>query len=270
MKGSAEFTIFGNNLTNLLYIRRKWHYGYIQYMRLSKLMKKLLLFVFFACLTIGIFSCNKKTAIQDSAKPTTQSENSASHEMDIFNDCPMEGNAVKKDVRELNLLKNRYNFPMPEDINHSITLQKIIDPGNDAMRWNTSQAAEIIGYVYDVKPGGVETCNCKTKDIEKRDTHIELVLDPMQTGAPQRVVVEVTPRFRQIMKDKNINWTTRGIRDTFLGRWVKVQGWMFFDSEHDDEAENTNPGRERNWRGTAWEIHPITAMEVVQRPKLPI
>ncbi len=223
---------------------------------------------FLICISLITVSCNKQ---QSARKDITQ--NPAKQEsgtMDVFNDCPMMGNAVKQDIRELNLSKNRYDFPKPSDFNSSITLQKIIAPGNDALRWNMSQAAEVTGYIYDVKPGGVETCNCKTKDIEKRDTHIEMVLDPMNNGAQHRVVVEVTPRFRQLMKEKNIDWTTRGIRDAFLGRWVKVQGWMFFDSEHDDEAENTNPGRERNWRGTAWEIHPVTSMEVVPRPKMPI
>jgi hypothetical protein len=41
---------------------------------------------------------------------------------------------------------------------------------------------------------------------------------------------------------------------------------MLFDVEHQNASENTAPGRERNWRATAWEIHPITSIEVVQRP----
>jgi hypothetical protein len=41
---------------------------------------------------------------------------------------------------------------------------------------------------------------------------------------------------------------------------------MLFDMERQDESENTAPGGERNWRATAWEIHPITSIEVVQRP----
>jgi hypothetical protein len=52
-----------------------------------------------------------------------------------------------------------------------------------------------------------------------------------------------------------------------LGRWVKVTGWMLFDVEHQSEAENTAPGRPRNWRATAWEVHPVTAIEIVQRPR---
>jgi len=39
---------------------------------------------------------------------------------------------------------------------------------------------------------------------------------------------------------------------------------MLFDAEHKDEAKNTAPGRPRNWRATAWEVHPATLIEVVQ------
>ncbi len=186
--------------------------------------------------------------------------------LDDFNNCPMMGNAVPARVKELNLLKNRYYAPDDAEINRSITLERLLAPGDDHERWATTDAAEIIGYVYDVKPGGVETCNCKTKDIDKRDVHIELITDPMNDGAAQRLVVEITPRWRHLMAQKGIDWTTRAVRDAYLGRWVKVRGWVLFDGEHDDEAENTNPGRERNWRGSAWEVHPVTSMEVTMRP----
>jgi hypothetical protein len=41
---------------------------------------------------------------------------------------------------------------------------------------------------------------------------------------------------------------------------------MFWDAYHDDEAENTTLGRPENWRATAWEIHPVTAIRTVPRP----
>jgi len=40
-------------------------------------------------------------------------------------------------------------------------------------------------------------------------------------------------------------------------------GWMFFDDEHDDEAENTAPTASNKWRATACEVHPVTAIETV-------
>ncbi len=143
----------------------------------------------------------------------------------------------------------------------------MLAPGYDASRWTTSYGAVVIGYVHDVKVGGIETVNCQARDPRFRDTHIELVLDPMNSGSTKRVIVEVTPRWRAIMAAKGIDWSTRALRDKFLGRWVKVTGWMLFDMEHQGQAENTAPGRPRDWRATAWEIHPVTAIAVVPRPR---
>jgi hypothetical protein len=181
--------------------------------------------------------------------------------------CPLEGSARSRNVQRLNELKNRTAIVQENDIDRSITLAKMMEPGEDRDRWETDRAAEVIAYVVDVKVGGVETCNCKAEDPADRDTHIELVLNPMNYSNSQKVIAEVTPRMRNIMAAKGIDWSTRGLRDKYLGRWVKMQGWMLFDFEHSHEAENTNPGNPRNWRATSWEIHPITSMEVTEKPR---
>lgn len=184
-----------------------------------------------------------------------------------FDGCPPEGETRSNDLRDLNRLKNRTIFPEAKDFDSTIDLQKILAPGNDHDRWNADKAGELTGYVADVKIGGVETCNCKAKDPDHRDTHIELVLDPMNFTDNQKVIVEVTPRIRKIMGDKGENWSTRSLRDKILGRWIKVKGWLLFDEEHSSQSENTNPGNSKNWRGTCWEIHPVTSIEVVNRPR---
>lgn len=181
--------------------------------------------------------------------------------------CPEEGNAVSKRIKKLNILKNRINLPKPGDFNLSISLEKLLAPGNDAHRWSDTKAVSIVGYVYDVKVGGIETCNCKTKDKNLRDTHIELVSDPMNPAKSQRFIAEVTPRWREIMKKKGVNWSTSALRDKYLGRWVKIEGWLFFDEEHLQQAQNTRPDGKNNWRYTVWEIHPITNIEVTTRPR---
>ncbi len=185
---------------------------------------------------------------------------------DVFHGCTMEGDAKSAAARELNRLKNRFHAPAPTDYDHSVTLAALLAPGNDENRWDNSRAAEITGYVHDVKVGGVESANCHARDQLNRDTHIELVLDPMRAEAAKRVIVEVTPRWRAMMKEKGADWTTKALRQRLLGRWIKVQGWLLFDAEHKKESENTNPGRARNWRGTAWEVHPVTGIEIVHRP----
>lgn len=83
--------------------------------------------------------------------------------------------------------------------------------------------------------------------MDFRDTRIDLVLDLMKGEGTKGVIVEVTTRGRVKMKTQWIEWTTRAVSDPFKGRWVKVRGWMLLGSEHLGEAENTAPGRARNW-----------------------
>ena len=207
------------------------------------------------------FYCFSLMQVKENSSPTTQ-QNVADE-----NDCPPEGLTHAANLQELNRLKNRAVFPAETDFDKNITLQKMLATGDDHDRWDSDKAAELTGYVADVKVGGVETCNCKAKDPDHRDTHIELVLNAMNFINTQKVIVEATPRMRNIMKAKGEDWSTRTLRDKFLGRWVKVKGWLMFDSEHAHQAENTNPDNERNWRATSWEVHPVTSIEVVARPR---
>ncbi len=185
----------------------------------------------------------------------------------VYDGCGMAGDAAASAARALNQLKNRYTAPVPADIDSQVTLAALVAPGDDRTRWSDARGASIVGYVHDVKPGAIETVNCKARDLPDRDTHIELVVDPMTEGGPQRVIVEVTPRWRAMMAAKGVDWSTPALRKAYLGRWVRVTGWLLFDAEHANAAENTAPGRARDWRATAWEVHPVTAIEVVSRPR---
>jgi hypothetical protein len=183
----------------------------------------------------------------------------------VFDGCPMTGDAKQPEAIELNPLKNRYTDPQQSDFDGTVTLAAILQPGNDEGRWSTAKAAELTGFVYNVKVGGNETCNCHASDPPHRDTHVELTLDdsPESTAPSRRVIVEVTPRIRRAMQATGVDWSTAGLQQAILHKWIKVQGWMFFDAEHANASENTNPNGTSNWRATAWEIHPITSLQVV-------
>jgi hypothetical protein len=184
-------------------------------------------------------------------------------------DCPPWGSAKSERLKTLNIKKNRIEFPNPADIDSSATIERILVPGDDKTRWSEKKAAIVTGYVTEVRMSAAESCNCFSKEKENRDTHIEIVMDPMNPAKNKCMVVEVTPRIRNIMAARGIDWSSKMLRKTLLGRWVKFTGWMLFDIEHSDEAENTKPGRTRNWRGTAWEIHPITDIQVLN-PRKPM
>jgi SH3 domain-containing protein len=190
-----------------------------------------------------------------------------------FDGCPAEGTvslraARRHELEALNRLKNRSITPTDADLDSTVTLARLLGNGSDDTgRFDTGRAAEVTGYVLHVKPGGEhETGNCRHGDPIHRDTHIELTLSPADTLEVRRVIVEVTPRWRAAMHDAGVDWLTETLQQTVEHKWVRVRGWLLFDEEHRSEAENTHPGGRSNWRGTVWEIHPVTGLKLVQHP----
>jgi hypothetical protein len=178
-------------------------------------------------------------------------------------DCDLNGSArPERPEYKLNEYKNRYHFPTKSDYDITITLQQLMTSGDEG-KFSVDKAAIITGYVFNVKMGGVETCNCKTKNPNYRDTHIELTPDNQHTSPEYRVIVEVTPRIRAIMAAKGIDWSTETLKETLIGHNVKISGWIFFDAEHKGQAFTNNPSNERDWRASCWEIHPITYIKVL-------
>ncbi len=180
--------------------------------------------------------------------------------------CPPEGDAKPESVKAVNILKNRITPPTDADIDPAVTLAAMAREGNDVNRWEEHRAASVVGFVRKVKAGGVETCNCHATAMEDRDTHIELVLHETSTAGTDVVVVEVTPRWRDFAAANNVDWSTARLRKEIEGKWVRVTGWLMYDLEHETNAENTEPGRASNWRRTAWEIHPVTRIDLVGKP----
>lgn len=177
--------------------------------------------------------------------------------------CPVEGDAKLPQVRALNPLKRRMTAPAATDMDNQVTLAAMVAPGDDTSRFDVKKGATIEGYVADIKVGGVESVNCHTHDPQYRDTHIELTLDPLHDAENKHIIVEVTPQWREQMAKNGVDWSTPNLRKQLLGRWTKVTGWLLFDEEHANAAENTNPGGARNWRASVWEIHPITDIQVL-------
>jgi hypothetical protein len=198
---------------------------------------------------------------------------------------PLTGDAVQQEAKDLNRFKNRSQSPGLFDFNPTITIQKILAPGNDGNRFSMATAATITGYVVKVQRGGIETCNCHADKPAKMDTHIDVVADPKyavqhvvktrchdkliqkDTNEKYHMIVEVTPRVRDQQLAKGIDWSTDTLKQRLTHRWVRFSGWLLFDNQHIREAENTNPGNKCNWRATCTEIHPIFGIRVVDPPR---
>jgi hypothetical protein len=184
--------------------------------------------------------------------------------------CPSRGSAQAGSTKaKQNADKNRWHPPVLADFASQITAQALLQPGNDQARWSDKRAARIRGYVAVVKPGQKkESCNCGASAPIDSDTHIAVV--PTSATAQDRrtyIIVEVTPRIRKAIAAQNppIDWSTAALTKRLLGKRVEFEGWMFFDSPHKGQATNTHPvdPKHQNWRATCWEIHPVTAIQVL-------
>lgn len=174
--------------------------------------------------------------------------------------------------------KNRLSVPCsytPMSVDDVVALQGLphavrslpdSDPRSQYLKQMEGNAVRVEGFLAMAKDGGDEGVNCGNS--HRLDTHMELVntdqVDP-QTNRPQHIVTEITPWFRGAIPA----WTTQGLGDfaSYLGGYtaphqsraptkVRIYGYLFFDEAH--------AGNAGSWRGSAWEIHPITRIEIFE------
>jgi hypothetical protein len=165
------------------------------------------------------------------------------------------------DKRAFNAMKNRTTLPTAQDIDPAATLEALLQPGDDRHRWSQQRAAEVEGFVIRVVDAGAESANCFS--LTRVDAHVELALR-LDAPANERLIVEVTPPMRDWASQQAMDWSTPALARMLTGQRVRIEGWLLFDDEHDEESENTRPGNPGNWRQTAWELHPVTSIALVR------
>jgi hypothetical protein len=159
-------------------------------------------------------------------------------------DCPVDGTAKSVKVQALNELKNRTDEPTRYAF---IPIDTILQAPRDA--YTEHQGIYTEGYIIEIKRSGPETCNCGSRT--DKDIHIVLAPSPDDFDNNDKMIVEITPRLQ-------INVDIDDLKRFENSKTkIRVFGWLFFDAEHIGAK----------WRGTEWEIHPITDIEVVEEEK---
>lgn len=188
-------------------------------------------------------------------------------EFDPFEErgCAPEGEAEEEGKVRENRLKNWIALPEPLDIDPHVTLEAMRAPGADVNRWDSDKAATIEGYVRNVWGGWIESCNCSAIARGLTDTHLDIVSFADDSQRP--VIAEINPTMRLIHKQLNLeDWSSMALRSKYKGKRVRITGWLFYDWGHYLESDTVDPANRkggRNWRATAWEIHPITSIEII-------
>ena len=175
--------------------------------------------------------------------------------------CPSAGIALTTRARDLHRLKNRTSFPQATDFDSRLTLDALLQPGDDTNRWSTTRAARIEGEVIDVAYARPEATNCFNPC--RRDIHI-LIATRKGAAKTEHVVVEVTPNLRDWAAGQGIDWSEENLQQQLVNHWCEFEGWLYFDLGHAEESENMSPGKPGNWRATAWELHPVTKITVIR------
>ena len=197
-----------------------------------------------------------------------------------YRGCPACGTAKDAKHITLNVQKNRGTKATNPQ---TLTVAEIRDPANNTGKFSPSKKVSVTGFVASVDPGGMpETCNCTSKKpggrTDLRDVHINIVADPSEAADQTKyVIVEFTPRWEKTFgfDDSNYDAMRQLIESQIKGKRVKFSGWMLYDFIHENAAQSTRPNQpvcahfgdpNCNWRATPWEVHPVTAYEIVPGP----
>lgn len=142
------------------------------------------------------------------------------------------------------------------------------------------------GYLVLAYPGPPETTNCGDADFH--DWHLEVFEKPMDhppgIGDPTPVICEITPRlqnmfYEQGIKLQDIAGYMRRPDQTHEdnkhpARQVRFTGYVLWDDDHNGAAdigpritEKGKNGYHHPWRSTAFEIHPVLKIEVLDGPQ---
>jgi hypothetical protein len=201
--------------------------------------------------------------------------------------CGLNGAAaIGTEKAKSNALKNRYKLPETgwEGFD-KIAMKQILElppyygePAATSEHEGNAKAVYLEGYVKDVFAGGRgESCNCKAEPSKLRDAHIDVVFkrnlgEGRDKAGRYKIVVEVTERGRRLAKMGKLrtnignDWSTTKLRSKLLGKRVRFYGWRFYDPDHHDGSWKVDPFDEmgeKNWRGTAWEVHPVMGIETL-------
>ncbi len=175
----------------------------------------------------------------------------------LARNCPTTGIALTPNARNLHRLKNRTSIPHEADFDSRVNLNDLLQPGDDRNRWSTDRAGRVQGEVIDVAYARPEATNCWS--LCRRDIHI-LLAARKGAARTEQIVLEVPPRLQESMT----GWSEEKLHEQLVGHWCEFEGWLYFDEGHAEQAENAAPHEPANWRATAWELHPVTKITVIQ------
>src|SRR5213080_3264406 len=213
-----------------------------------------------------------------------------------------EGSAQSQEARERNRMKNRWLVNLSgfavDSLDTASFLKKVreYDSRIQGKRRGDLTAAQreelddcenrivsLTGWLVLAYPGPPETTNCGDETFH--DWHLEIFQNPSdhapQIGDPTPIICEITPRteqrlYRDGIRIQSLAGFFRLLDRSFRpaqrkARKIRVTGYLLWDDDHNGSADVGSTieyigsnGFHHPWRSTAWEIHPIMKIEVIE------
>jgi hypothetical protein len=146
-----------------------------------------------------------------------------------------------------------------------------------------NQIVSLTGWLVLAYTGPPETTNCASANFQ--DWHLELFENPSdhapREGDPTPIICEITPRteaaiyhdgariqsLAEFYRLPDVSYHATGHKACK----VRVTGYLMWDDDHNGSADVgstvqwfSSNGFHHPWRSTAWEIHPVMKIEVLE------
>jgi hypothetical protein len=213
-----------------------------------------------------------------------------------------EGTAQSEETRERNRLKNRWPVNLSlftvEPLDTAGFLKKVREYDSrlqsqrrgeltaaqkDELDSYENQIVSLTGWLNLAYAGPPEITNCASPIFH--DWHIEIFAEPNdhapREGDSTPIICEITPRTEQrIYRDGARIQSLTGFfrrQDVVYKATghkackVRVTGYLLWDDDHNGSADVgstiewfSKNGFHHPWRSTAWEVHPVMKIEVIE------
>jgi hypothetical protein len=146
-----------------------------------------------------------------------------------------------------------------------------------------NQIVSLTGWLVLAYAGPPETTNCASANFH--DWHLEIFGEPSdhapREGDSTPIICEITPRTERanyrdgariqslatFFRPQDVTYRATGQKP----QKVRVTGYLLWDDDHNGSADVgssvqwfSKNGFHHPWRSTAWEIHPVMKVEVIQ------
>ena len=158
-----------------------------------------------------------------------------------------------------------------DDVDDTVTMEELVEPGDDRVRWQDGQGVEITAYVVERarrRPGELQLPLGQRAPTTTRSSSSRR--RRARATRAHRVFAVVTPQWRAAAAADRVDWSTGAPARPLppaLGHRARLAPLQLRGGVEWRSTRRSIAGPNVT-RATAWEIHPVTAIEL-ERGRVP-